>query len=429
MTVTICTVLTPAHKKLMGLNYELIKILNPEAALSWNVVHNKTLHVPARNRFLLLKEIRRRTGRPKSWPESEEEIAEADRLVQAEINRAADPGEVTDYIPEARVLKGYKPKQLAQELAREGGGVFGDAMVCAEGRFVKYLGSYLHAAGLNTALRASKTRFSIIVDPDFYVVQENWIETIVNRMQAEDLALFGAPWNPRWHQKYRGFPCTHLMAIDHEKIPFSPDLLAPDLVGGGAKYVSPVISEISGIVHSKLPGRRKIEALKHSAGKLWRAPMEDWRQRAAIGASRDTGYGLLERIRKDQKCRFGMATPVFDPAIEGFMPEVVFPVQCSSLVEWFYPPGRRYMPPRGAYSRTGFLERGYPNFRVLNWEEFLLDDKPFAFHVRGELQRGKTLGIDLHPAWLGLCAILEKKGLPIPPQPAPRERERDAVAA
>ena len=425
MTVTICTVLTPMHKRFMGLNYHLIKALNPGASLAWNVVYNKTLYMHKKKRMELVRTIAGRLGRPKAWPGNAAERAEAEALVEAEIAQASDPGEVSDYIPEAVVFKGYKPKQLAPQFEA----MFGESIAGVEPRVYKYLASYLHAAGLNIALRESKTRFSIVLDPDFYVVKENWIERILEKMQAENLAVFGAPWNPRWYQKFRSFPCSHLMVIDHEKIPFTLNLLSPELVRPGPKFVSQIMIELSRLRDPRALSRKRRGFAKMLVQNARSLPLEDWRQRKTIGASHDTGYKLAERARGDSAINYAMATPVFDPGIEGFHPEVVFPWQRAPIVEWFYPPGRRYMPPQNTYSRTGFLERGCPNFRVLNWEEFLLDDKPFAFHVRGELQRGKTLGIDLHPAWLGLCAILEKKGLPIPPQPAAREHERDAVAA
>lgn len=425
MNATICTVLTPMHKRFMGLNYQLIKTLNPGADLSWNVVYNKTLYMHKKKRNQLIRTIAGRTGKPKSWPSNEAERAEAEALVEAEIAAASDPGEVLDYIPDALVLKGYKPKQVAPQFQQ----MFGEDITGVEARVYKYLASYLHAAGLNIALRESKTRYSIVLDPDFYIVQENWVDNILKKMERENLAIFGAPWNPRWYQKFQSFPCSHLMVIDHQKIPFTPNLLSPELVRPGPKFVSQIILEMSHIRDPRSLKRRKHGFAKKIRENWRKLLMEDWRQRKTIGASRDTGYKLAERARSDSSISCAMATPVFDPRLEGFQPEVVFPWQRAAFVEWLYPASRRYMPRRGTYSRTGFLERGYPNFRVLNWEEFLLDDAPFAFHVRGELQRGSTLEIDLHPAWLGLCAILANKGLPQLRPPGPAARTPESAAA
>ncbi len=102
----------------------------------------------------------------------------------------------------------------------------------------KYLGSYHHAAGLNRALERVATRYALVIDPDFYVVRPGWIAEVLAHVRAEDLAAFGAPWNPRWYQKFRYFPCTHFMVLDLAKRPWSPGLLAPDLVRGGRRFAS-----------------------------------------------------------------------------------------------------------------------------------------------------------------------------------------------
>lgn len=422
---TICTVLTPMHKRLMGMNYHLIKTLNPDVPLKWTVVDNRVLYMPMRKKELVRKAIRSRLGKTADWPGNQEERVELERLEQAEIDQASDPGEIVDYIPEARVLKGYKPRELNQQFEA----VFGEEINGRKDRVLKYLASYLHAAGLDKTLQVSKTRYSIIIDPDFYVIEENWIRKILKLMEDSDLAVFGAPWNPRWYQKFRNFPCTHLMIIDHQKIPYEPNMLAPELVRAGPKYVSYLLKEIARVLNRKTPLEQRLHILKNVILQSWRIPIEDWRQRGTIATSPDTGYRLLERGRIANEFKYANVTPVFDPAIEGFMPNVVFAPQRAPATEFFCPKARRYMPARGTYSRSGFFERGYPNFRALNWEEFLRDGEPFAFHVRGELQRGRTLGIDLGPVWLGLDTIMQKKDLSAPPEFVEPDREDESVAA
>ncbi|MBI1974277.1 MAG: glycosyltransferase [Candidatus Zambryskibacteria bacterium] len=76
-----------------------------------------------------------------------------------------------------------------------------------------------HASGLNTAIQEVKTRFALILDPDFYIVRNNWIEEVVKHMKKNNLAFFGAPYNPKRYLKYRYFPCIHCMFIDLEKVP------------------------------------------------------------------------------------------------------------------------------------------------------------------------------------------------------------------
>jgi len=56
--------------------------------------------------------------------------------------------------------------------------------------------SYHHGEGLNLGLSAVTTRFLLILDPDFYIILENWIERILTYMQKENISILGAPWHP-----------------------------------------------------------------------------------------------------------------------------------------------------------------------------------------------------------------------------------------
>ncbi len=407
MDVTICTVITPMHMRLAGINYDLTDRLNPGVRPTWNVVFNRDIHI-ARNRAKsAIHALAKRRGLPSTWPSNDEERKEAEAMLEAEKREAFDPGAPEDYLPGVNLLEGYS----LQELSAQYQTIFGVEEAAMADKIAKFLGSYMHASALNVALRNVKTRYSIIIDPDLYVVQEDWVARMIERMERKQLALFGVPWNPRWFQKIRGFPCSHFMVIDHERLPFTPGLFAPDLFGAESKYVSMTIRDLIKVTGSKAPPLAKRQAWKRFIRLIHRVPREDWDQRKAINSSRDTGYRLLVKMRNEPSLKFELATPVFDPAIEGFQPPFVLGPQRWRAVEAFIPPERRYMPPPETYSRTGFFERGYPNFRLLAWEEFLVDDEPFAVHVRGELHRNKKLEFDTDPVWLGAQAILAKRGL------------------
>lgn len=75
-----------------------------------------------------------------------------------------------------------------------------------------------HASGLNIAIREVKTRYALILDPDFYIVRKNWVREVTEYMNINNLAFFGAPYNPKRYLKYKYFPCIHCMFIDLEKI-------------------------------------------------------------------------------------------------------------------------------------------------------------------------------------------------------------------
>src|SRR5574343_258005 len=73
--------------------------------------------------------------------------------------------------------------------------------------------SYHHASGLNAAIKEVKTRYVLVLDPDFYITRKNWIVDVLGYMDFRDLDFFGAPYNPKRYMKYRYFPCIHCMFI------------------------------------------------------------------------------------------------------------------------------------------------------------------------------------------------------------------------
>jgi hypothetical protein len=398
MEATICTVVTPLHYRLMGINHGLIQALNPTASLRWLCVDNQNIHVNNRRFQRILTQT-------EGDHENRSQASRAE-IVDEEKTRYFDAGRITDYLPASTIRPGVPVEQASQ--------YFSDAYrirvddTARLSLLDKYLGSYHHASGLDAALSEVKTRFAVIIDPDLYVVRPSWITEIIDHMITTDTALFGVPWNPRWHQKYRYFPCSHLMVIDFEKLEYRRDLLAPDLLNAEPKYVSNFWSRIKNARQEKLWTLAKI-LIKHSLG----AVSQDRKQRQSIGMSRDTGYRLIEEFKKQPALKYETAIPVFAPEIEGFEPNAVTRMQYSSIVQSLMPDERCYVPKKaGAISRTGFMERGLPDFRGLRWEEFIWQNSPLAFHVRGELHRQPWGQIDIGELLRRLNVILAGYGLP-----------------
>ncbi len=79
-------------------------------------------------------------------------------------------------------------------------------------------GSAHHAYGLNIGLNYSKSNYVIILDPDFYIIRENWLNIVLDEMKSNSLAFFGASWgiNKKNHsrQKWFDFPCAHFQCIN-----------------------------------------------------------------------------------------------------------------------------------------------------------------------------------------------------------------------
>jgi hypothetical protein len=367
---TICTVLTPAHLELGALNRRLAQALNPDTPVAWSVVYNPALHAPGA------------------------EPAEAEAALPPAVARAF-PGAAVGLGPSLQavfdqVFARPQPKGMDRRERRR--------------LLLKFLGSYHHAAGLAAALARVRTRHAVIVDPDFYVLRRGWISEVLAAMADRDLAVFGAPWNPRWYQKYRGFPSTHLLILDLQAAPWAPGLLEPDLVGGGRRFGSDLWARYA----AGAPGGGRA-LLRHP----WRAATEDIRQRGSIGSARDTGYALMRAFRARPDLGVGLLQAAFAPE-DGFMPPNVSWLQRHPLVEAALRDRFRYLPRgRAGWSRRGFADLGYPSFRHWGWEEFMWRDAPFAVHVRGELQR-RPGGPGMDPDRIGaaLSDMLARLGEP-----------------
>lgn len=228
-------------------------------------------------------------------------------------------------------------------------------------------------------------------------------------MKRRGLAVFGAPWHPRWFQKYRGLPCTHLMLIDLERIPWRTDLLSPDL-----------------LTHERFVSEFWTDAAREAGSRFWplvgkvlrsprRAIREGRAQRRTIGTRNDTGYRMKAALEAAGNLRSDFLVPVFEPERQGFQPPAVTALQYG-LREAFLPESQRYLPRSGASARTGFRERGLGDPRSLDWEEFLWEGDPYAFHVRGEMHRKSGRPAGYAEARRVVNAVLASQGRPCLPE-------------
>ncbi len=235
-----------------------------------------------------------------------------------------------------------------------------------------YRGSYQHADALNNFFKTQKIsqRYVLIIDPDFYVVRKNWIERILDEMDKEKLAFFGAPWHPRWYNKYRYFPCVHFMCIDTTKIDiamldFSPDL--PLDKSGEAK---------------KVPFFMKLVQL------LYFMTL----QRKIIGKAKDTGYRIFDSHHLQKT---GLLVPVMAVKIN-FVQAKILQFKLVRYLELLVPDKFSYLPKRPKYyTEKGFSQFSLPDLSALGWEEFMWRRRPFAFHLRRFLRKDRNVAAEL----------------------------------
>ena len=216
------------------------------------------------------------------------------------------------------------------------------------------IGSYHHSEAINNSLKHIATRFAIFLDIDFYILRKNWMRIILAHMQKNDLALFGAPWHPVHIKKIRYFPGPHALFVDFKKVPASQIDFRPDY---HAIMLRPTLADSLA---------RSVRKTTHAISK-----------RLEIGTSRDTGFRIYDRLRS--AVLFEYLTPVFIPAMDlSHIPEA------ASAWERIMPDRFSYIPKRsGYYTEQGFRSAGFTDARREHWEEFMWQEKPYGFHVRG----------------------------------------------
>jgi hypothetical protein len=254
------------------------------------------------------------------------------RIVRNRPPQASDQGGEDD--PDVEVLDG---RELPFEL-----------------RLLKKFRSYHHALALNVASREVPTRYLILIDPDCYIVRANWIEDVLSHVSEHGLAFFGTPYHPRSIAKFRYFPNSVFLVVDTEVVPTStldwyPEAGTPP--GPGLM-------------------RRALETPFRLAG---------WRLRLRHEESEDTGIRVYSHYR-DAGASVECVQPVMIPE---YLSSFMRPKQ--RVLEKVMPDRYCVIPKRRGY----FTDRGFASFgfedaaRMLNAEEYMWRDEPFALHLRG----------------------------------------------
>jgi hypothetical protein len=236
-------------------------------------------------------------------------------------------------------------------------------------------GSYHHGAGMNKLLDHISTRFAMFLDPDFFIIRENWVGDVVEHMRRRGLAILGAPWHPRWYLKPRYFPCAHCMCVDLARLPVAELDFTPDY------RVVP-------------PYRDRNEDGTEIERGAWEGvvrTLDRWAlgRRRYIGTSRDVSWRIYERISGDRTHLTECLQPVFHPERHGR----------KQLMEHYLPDRWSFIPKKAHYfTESGFVDRGLPDLERLGWEEFVWRDRPFGFHIRSQPKASGTDGSSDHMA-------------------------------
>ncbi|MDA8092643.1 MAG: hypothetical protein M0T84_01835 [Betaproteobacteria bacterium] len=222
--------------------------------------------------------------------------------------------------------------------------------------------NYQHTEALQRCLEHVETRFLLVLDPDFYLLQPGWATTVPAYMLEHRLAFFGVPWHPKHLDKYRYFPCVHCMFIDLAQVPVDRLDFRPacaDRSEAASPRRSGRLADIGRML--TLQGRRK--------------------------NYRDTGTRLYREFARHPTLMHECATPVY--RLPEDFPGTANPLSPRArLFEALLPDSLCYLPKRkDSYTRTGFRET--TGFTLPpHWEEFMWDAAPFGFHVRRNAAKG-----------------------------------------
>ena len=218
--------------------------------------------------------------------------------------------------------------------------------------------SYHHAYGLNLGLQAVKSRYLLVLDPDFYILPRGWMGRAMAHMRSHDLSFLGCVWNPQDYHKPRYFPSVHCMFVDLDKVDKSDLDFTPEL---------DTINRRKWILN-KLHIPRRIREL------------------VMAGASRDTGYRILRTFRGHRDCRYEVFQPICldESFLEGYE---------NSLHQIW----RRLLPDRFSLypKRPGYISgpegttAADSAWMKMGWEGFRWQNEVFSVHLRnyGRRQR------------------------------------------
>ncbi len=235
---------------------------------------------------------------------------------------------------------------------------------------------YQHAAGLNEALSHVHSRYVLIVDPDFFIIRKNWIKDTLEHMQRNHLSFLGSPYHPKWYTKIRYVPVGYCLFIDLDQVnrkdldfvvyDSSQKLISDNLKKTVPPFLRKTLSPLASRLRWLIFNRRMIEK------------------------EHDTGWHLYRKM-KESDYKYECLVPVFRPQ-QNFTGKAYLAPTLNNFIERFLPDERSYIPKRAGYfSLTGFKERGYPDFNALEWEEYLWQDEPFGFHLRGYPKRDRDM--------------------------------------
>jgi len=266
----------------------------------------------------------------------------------------------------------------------------------------KFKGSYHHAQALNKALQNVSTRFALFLDPDFFIIQDNWIEKVLQRVVQKNLSFWGAPYHPRLSWKRRYFPTVSCLLIDLEKVEkrdldFTPEL---DEYYRLATFSNQrLISILFGSIPSELSNWKRATIIDISKivllNRLIKIPLSKILRNRIYpntAISRDTGFQIQNSFSKKKTHLCETIIPFFENSL--FTKKKNWRMNLASKLYFLFVPEILSVYPKKKNYTTGsrFKDFGLFDISNLGWEEYLWMEKPFGLHIKGGTQKYGDIG-------------------------------------
>jgi len=253
------------------------------------------------------------------------------RLLELNLNwtRALNPEETLNWIVVDNSPPAFSEKLTSGAFSIIPGVPFSDVFGQDEYKHIPPLsrGSFHHAIALNESLKHIKTRFLLMLDNDFFVLRPNWLSECVNHMKKNNLAFFGTAYNPKRFAKYRYFPATHqFFFTDGAKADFKTFDFRPQYLNMLTKNWA--ISKEDLKKSEKIKASTvQVFSPKRWARKALKTILSG--DRLSVGISRDTGSAIYLKYGRNANLKSECIQPVFGPtkfsfivrAADVFLPE------------------------------------------------------------------------------------------------------------
>lgn len=244
------------------------------------------------------------------------------------------------------------------------------------------LASYQHGMAINLGLQHIHTRYLLVLDPDFYILRDNWAEAVLSHMKTKKLSFFGAPWHPKWYNKWRDFPCAHCLFIDLNRVqPIHLDFL-PHFQKTAIDQPSKTTASLHHrceILYSNVALQIK-ERLEHPGLLPFfaRGVYYFTIHCKNIGKSKDTGYWLKHQFGGSSTYKNEQLTPVIDET-QDFPHIPHMQSSIGKLIEHLIPSRISYLP------TIQYQDKSHPDYlnkESKTWERFIWKNRIFGVHKR-----------------------------------------------